>query len=122
MSHPTEALDEIVHQRTRLGILAVLAEAGRIQFGFLRDALNLTDGNLSRHLTILEDAGFVEIEKGYEGKRPRTWLRITKPGRRALGAELAALKTLVGRLERPVAPEVSSDERSDRDGAPEIAQ
>jgi len=47
MSHPTQALDDIVHQRTRLGILAVLAEVGRAQFGFLKEALSLSDGNLS---------------------------------------------------------------------------
>jgi DNA-binding MarR family transcriptional regulator len=99
MTHPTQHLDEVVHQRTRLGILAVLAEADRAQFGFLQDTLNLTDGNLSRHLQTLEKAGHVRIEKGYEGRRPRTWVRITKSGRRALADEVALLKELVGRLD-----------------------
>jgi DNA-binding MarR family transcriptional regulator len=102
MTHPTEALDEIVHQRTRLGILAVLAEVGRAQFGFLRETLSLSDGNLSRHLTILEEAGYVDIDKGYEGKRPRTWVRITKTGRRALSDEVASLKALVRQFEEPL--------------------
>ncbi len=101
MTHPADRLDEIVHQRTRLGILAVLAEGGRVQFGFLRDSLTLTDGNLSRHLTILEEAKYVEIDKGYEGKRPRTWIKITRAGRRALAAEIAALKAIVDRLDQP---------------------
>lgn len=99
MTHPTQDLDEIVHQRTRLGILAVLAEADRAQFGFLQEALTLTDGNLSRHLQTLEKAGYIRIEKGYEGRRPRTWVRITRSGRRALADELTVLKQLVGRLE-----------------------
>ena len=93
--HPTNGLDEIVHQRHRLGILTIAAEAKRAEFGYLRETLDLTPGNLSRHLTVLEDAGLVEVEKGYEGRRPRTWVRITRRGRSALGAELDVLSALV---------------------------
>jgi DNA-binding MarR family transcriptional regulator len=103
VSHPADGLDEVVHQRTRLGILAVLAEGSKVQFGFLRDVLTLTDGNLSRHLTILEDAGYVAIQKGYEGKRPRTWIKITRSGRQALAGEVAVLKAIVNRIEQPEA-------------------
>lgn len=99
MTHPIQGLDDVVHQRTRLGILAVLAEGARAQFGFLQESLGLTDGNLSRHLQTLEAAGYVRIEKGYEGRRPRTWIRITKDGRRALTEEIDLLKQLVQRLE-----------------------
>jgi len=108
VSHPADRLDEVVHQRTRLGILAVLTEGGRVQFGFLRDALTLSDGNLSRHLSILEDAGYVDITKGYEGKRPRTWIKITKLGKRALQSEIAALKAIVNRL---ALPELEADDQ-----------
>jgi DNA-binding MarR family transcriptional regulator len=101
VSHPVDGLDEVVHQRTRLGILAVLAEGGKVQFGLLRDALTLTDGNLSRHLAILEEAGYVAIQKGYEGKRPRTWIKITRSGRRSLAGEVAVLKAIVNRIEQP---------------------
>jgi DNA-binding transcriptional ArsR family regulator len=94
--HPTNGLDDTVHQRHRLGILTITAEA-RAEFGYLRDALGLTPGNLSRHLTVLEEAGLVRVEKGYEGRRPRTWVRITASGRAALSAELAALTELVRR-------------------------
>ena len=83
-----------------------------MQFGFLRDALTLTDGNLSRHLTILEEAGFVAIQKGYEGKRPRTWIKITRSGRRALAGEIAVLKAIVNRIEQPE-PEFSALVQSD---------
>jgi DNA-binding MarR family transcriptional regulator len=98
--HPVNGLDDIVHQRVRLGILAVTHEARRVEFGFLRTTLELTAGNLSQHLTVLENAGLIAIEKGYEGRRGRTWIQLTKAGRRALNEEIAALKTLIHQLER----------------------
>jgi DNA-binding MarR family transcriptional regulator len=88
-------LDEVVHQRNRLAILAVLDEVSKAEFGFLQNDLDLTAGNLSRHLEILETAGYIVIEKGYHGRRPRTWIRITKAGRAALRAEIAALEELL---------------------------
>ena len=96
--HPTSGIDDTVHQRHRLGILTITAEAKRAEFGYLREALGLTAGNLSRHLSVLEDAGMVTVEKGYSGRRPRTWVRITGHGRAALAAELATLTELVHRL------------------------
>jgi DNA-binding MarR family transcriptional regulator len=98
VTHPALRLDDTVHQRVRLGILAVLREARRADFGYLRDALELTDGNLSRHIAVLEQAGLVEVEKGFEGKRPRTWVQATKAGRAALDTELAALRELITRM------------------------
>jgi len=97
MTHPTRNLDDVVHPRHRLGILTIAAEARRIDFAYLRESLQLTAGNLSRHITVLAEAELVEVEKGYEGKRPRTWVRITPTGRKALAAEMAALATLVRR-------------------------
>jgi DNA-binding MarR family transcriptional regulator len=95
--HPTNGIDETVHQRHRLGILTITAEAQRAEFGYLREALGLTAGNLSKHLTVLEQAGMVEVDKGYAGRRPRTWVRITAAGRAALAAEVAALTELLRR-------------------------
>lgn len=95
MTHPTRELDEIVHQRVRLGILAVLNEVDRADFTFLRETLAVTDGNLSRHLSVLEEADCVKIAKSFEGKRPRTWIAATRAGRRAFERELAALRALV---------------------------
>ena len=92
---PTNGLDDVVHQRHRLGILTITAEARQAEFGYLREALGLTAGNLSRHLSVLEDAGLVQVEKGYKGRRPRTWVRITGRGRSALAAELDVLAGLV---------------------------
>jgi DNA-binding MarR family transcriptional regulator len=95
VTHPTRALSEVVHQRHRLGVLTIALEVEQVEFGYLKDALDLTPGNLSRHLAVLAEAGLVEIEKGYAGKRPRTWVRITPEGRAAVAAELRALRSLV---------------------------
>ncbi|HYK28814.1 MAG TPA: transcriptional regulator [Streptosporangiaceae bacterium] len=99
--HPALGLDEVVHQRNRLGILAVLAEAGQADFPYLRSLLGLTDGNLGRHLQVLEEAGLIMITKGYHRRRPRTVASITPDGRHALNAELASLRKLMTRLEEP---------------------
>lgn len=97
-AHPALALDETVHQRFRLGIMAVLAETAECSFTALRDLLQLSDGNLSRHLRVLEEAGLVEIRKGYEGRKPCTWLKLTRQGTAALRQEIAALEQLVTRI------------------------
>lgn len=99
MSHPSLQLNDTVHQRVRLGILAVLEEAKRAEFSALRDALELSDGNLSRHVQVLEESGLVKVEKGFEGRRPRTWISATKAGRKALADELAALRELMSRVD-----------------------
>jgi DNA-binding MarR family transcriptional regulator len=97
-AHPVNQLDELVHQRVRLGILAVLTESTRADFTFLRDTLDLTDGNLARHLQTLESAGLVELEKTFEGRRPRTWVRATDAGRSAFAREIATLQALIRRV------------------------
>jgi DNA-binding MarR family transcriptional regulator len=116
MTHPTRDLDDVVHQRSRLGILATLSEGSRVQFGYLQQTLGLTDGNLSRHLQTLAEAGYVQIDKGYQGNRPRTWIQITPAGRKALRAEIALLRALVDRVDeseghhdRPAAVDGASD-------------
>lgn len=98
--HPTADFDESVHQPNRLAILVVLQEAGRADFTFLKNTLGLTDGNLGRHLSQLEDKGFIELAKGFEGRRPRTWAALTPAGRRALDAELLAMRNLLQRFGR----------------------
>lgn len=98
-THPSQRLDNTVHQRVRLGILAVLSEARRADFGYLRDALDLTDGNLSRNLQVLEEAQLIDIEKTFEGKRPRTWVTATRAGRAALKAEVSALRELLSQVD-----------------------
>jgi DNA-binding MarR family transcriptional regulator len=97
--HPVTGLDDVVHQRVRLGILTIAHEARRVEFGFLRTQLELTAGNLSQHLGVLEAAGLVEVEKGYAGRRARTWITLTAAGNAALAAEIGRLKQLIARLE-----------------------
>jgi DNA-binding MarR family transcriptional regulator len=99
--HPATGLDDIVHQRVRLGILAIAHEARRVEFGFLRTVLELTAGNLGQHLSVLERAQLVHIEKGYEGRRPRTWVSLTPAGETALRDEIAHLKRLIRQVEHP---------------------
>ncbi|WP_030441562.1 transcriptional regulator [Actinoplanes subtropicus] len=98
-AHPVLGLDDVVHQRVRLGILTIAHEARRVEFGYLRSRLELTAGNLSKHLTVLETAGLVAVEKGYEGKRARTWITLTTAGTAALADEISRLKALIARME-----------------------
>jgi DNA-binding MarR family transcriptional regulator len=97
--HPVSGLSDIVHQRARLGILAIVHEAPRVEFSYLRTSLDLSAGNLSQHLGVLESAGLVTLEKGYAGKRARTWVTITKIGRVALAEEVTQLKLLISRID-----------------------
>jgi DNA-binding MarR family transcriptional regulator len=105
--HPVTGLDEVVHQRVRLGILAIAHEARRVEFGYLRTELDLTAGNLSKHLSVLETAGLIAVEKGYEGRRGRTWITLTAAGTAALTEEIKRLKQLITQIE-------TTDSREDR--------
>ncbi|MEV4479545.1 transcriptional regulator [Micromonospora coxensis] len=103
--HPVTRLDDVVHQRVRLGILTIAHEARRAEFGYLRTQLDLTAGNLSKHLSVLEAAGLIEVEKGYAGRRGRTWITLTAAGSTALTDEIARLKQLIARVETTDTPE-----------------
>lgn len=104
-AHPVTRLDEVVHQRVRLGILTIAHEARRAEFGYLRTQLDLTAGNLSKHLSVLEAAGLVKVEKGYAGRRGRTWIMLTAAGSIALAEEIGRLKLLIARVETTETPE-----------------
>jgi DNA-binding MarR family transcriptional regulator len=110
MTHPANGLDDVVHQRVRLGILAIAREARRVEFGFLRTSLELTAGNLSQHLAVLEKAGLVGIEKGYAGKRGRTWIHLTPAGKHALHHEITQLKHLINQIEQTTADSPADSE------------
>jgi DNA-binding MarR family transcriptional regulator len=97
--HPANGLDDVVHQRVRLGILAIAHEARQVEFSYLRDTLDVTAGNLSQHLGVLESAGLITVEKGYAGKRARTWITLSKAGHAALAEEIARLKDLINTVE-----------------------
>lgn len=86
---------ELVHQRSRLAIMTVLYEMGEADFVEIRGIAKLTDGNLSRHLQVLEDAGLVSVRKGFVGRRPRTVVRLSAQGRRAYEEEIQMLRHLI---------------------------
>jgi DNA-binding MarR family transcriptional regulator len=96
-SHPRTRLDDVIHAPVRLSIMAALAGADRIDFGYLRELVEVSDSLLSKHMTTLENAGYIEVIKGYHGKRPRTWYRLTDAGRTAYLDYLAALNEIIGK-------------------------
>ena len=91
-----DGLDRVIHEKARLGLLtSLMAHPRGLAFADLKQLCGLTDGNLSRHLGVLQDAGLVEVTKGYEGNRPHTSCRLTKSGRRRFLDYLAVLEGLV---------------------------
>ncbi len=87
-------IDEVIHGRIRLGIMAYLAGAERADFNTLKARLQTTDGNLSVHLRKLEDAGFVTVTKSFQGRKPLTEAVMTEAGRDAFVAYLDAMAGL----------------------------
>jgi DNA-binding MarR family transcriptional regulator len=92
-------INDVIHGRMRLGVMAYLADAEVADFNELKAALNATQGNLSIHLRKLEDAGYIAIEKSFLGRKPLTQARLTEPGRKAFAAYLEAIARLVDRGE-----------------------
>lgn len=89
--------DELIHAPTRLSIVSLLAAAEWAEFRFIRDSVGVSDSALSKQLTILADAGYVQIRKSFVGKRPRTSARLTSAGRGAFEQHVAALQEIVAR-------------------------
>jgi DNA-binding MarR family transcriptional regulator len=89
--HPRHQLDDVIHSPIRFSIVACLSGADRAEFSFVRDAVEVSDSALSKQVSVLESAGYVKVQKGYVGKRPRTWLSLTRAGRDAFNDHLAAL-------------------------------
>lgn len=90
-----DRIDEVIHGRLRLGVMAYLVGAGTADFNTLKARLQATDGNLSAHLRKLEDAGYVAVEKTFVDRKSRTTLRITAAGRKAFATYLDAIGRLV---------------------------
>jgi len=106
--HPRHKLDEIIHSPVRLSIMATLAAAGETDFRFLREALEISDSLLSKHVSQLEASGYVNVVKGYVGKRPSTWYSMTDTGRAAFTRYRVTLRHILG--ERGPTSEDSPDE------------
>jgi len=90
--HPLGSVDRLVHEPARLLILSQLFVIDACDFLFMQTQTGLTKGNLSSHLAKLEDAGYVEIVKEFQDKRPRTLLRLTASGREAFSTHVASLR------------------------------
>jgi DNA-binding HxlR family transcriptional regulator len=89
------ALDRLIHERLRLGIVSALAANGRLSFTDLKRLLQTTDGNLSVHARKLEKARYVACDKSFDGRLPRTEYRLTAGGRRALAKYLAHMDAII---------------------------
>ena len=89
-------LDRVIHERARLSVLTSLAAHPKgLRFGDLKQLCGLTDGNLSRHMQVLQAAGFVEVSKSFEHNRPQTFCRLTAEGRKRYVGYLAVLEQVV---------------------------
>ena len=89
------ALDKVIHERMRLGIISALAANEKLSFGDLKDLLKTTDGNISVHARKLEDAGYVTMQKSFKGRVPLTEYAITKDGKKALERYLDHMEALI---------------------------
>ncbi len=91
-----EGLNRILHEKARLGILTALrTRSDGLLFGELKELCSLTDGNLSRHLSVLQEASLVEIVKSFRGSKPQTWAVLSKRGRKEFDAYLMELQRVI---------------------------
>lgn len=91
-----EGLDRVMHEKARLGVLSsLIAHPKGLAFGDLKALCGLTDGNLSRHLQTLQEAGLIEITKSFENNRPQTTVKLTRSGRKRFLEYLAVLEQVV---------------------------
>lgn len=90
-----QQLDEIIHSRIRLAIMAVLITVDEAEFTFLRDKVNATDGNLSTHLKKLDEAGYIAVNKSFENRKPVSRYLLTQKGRKAFELYIERLEKLI---------------------------
>lgn len=95
MKEYLENINKAFESRARLGIMSVLMVEERVDFSTLKDTLHLTDGNLASHLRALEDAGYLQVEKQFVGRKPNTTYQATDTGRQAFNSHLNALEQLI---------------------------
>jgi predicted ArsR family transcriptional regulator len=88
-------LDRVIHEKGRLAIMSMLAASPQVAFTDLRDALSMTDGNVTAHLRTLQEAGYVAVTKSFAGGRPLTTFALTDAGRRAFADYVALLEQIV---------------------------
>ncbi len=92
-----QQLDDIIHSRIRLAIMAVLISIDEAEFTFLKEKVNTTDGNLSTHLKKLEDTGYIAVNKSFENRKPVSRYLLTSKGRKAFEIYVEKLEKLLGK-------------------------
>lgn len=95
-THARQRLNDDFSNPVRLSLMGALLPVEDADFKTLKEALGISDSVLSRHLSALEEAGYVQIRKGFVGKRPRTWAKLSKKGRQAFDEHVQALKEITG--------------------------
>jgi DNA-binding MarR family transcriptional regulator len=88
-------LDRVIHEKGRLAIMSALAATPELSFTELRDTLGMTDGNLTTHIRILQEEGFIAVAKSYQNNRPLTTCSLTKAGRKAFAGYIDLLEQIV---------------------------
>lgn len=92
---PFLQLDRVIHEKGRLAIVSMLAAAPELSFTELRDALGMTDGNLTTHIRTLQEAGYVSVTKSFQNHRPLTTCALTATGKKAFTGYINLLETIV---------------------------
>jgi len=90
-------IDPLIHAPIRLATLTILATVQNANFSFIKESVNTTDGNLSTHLTKLEEAGYIKIEKTFKGKKPQTICSMTDQGREAFDTYIDNLEKIISK-------------------------
>lgn len=98
VKHSAPALDRLIHERMRLGIVSALAANESLTFNDLKNLMNTTDGNLSVHARKLEDGGYIACTKSFEGRLPKTEYKLTTAGKRALESYLSHMESLIQQM------------------------
>ena len=98
--HSAHEIDRMIHERLRLGIVSALAANESLTFNELKHTVKTTDGNLSVHARKLEDAGYINCSKSFEGRTPKTEYSLTTAGRRALERYIDHMEALIGRMRK----------------------
>ena len=119
-----DGLERVIHEKARLGIVTSLAtHPNGLLFNDLKDLCSLTDGNLSRHLQILHEAGMVQVWKGYQGVRPQTLIRLTTEGRKRFVEYVTVLESVVTdalKAAAPPPPRSQTSRKAGRLSSPEV--
>ncbi len=117
-------LDEVIHQRARLGIMAALiaSQQQEAEFTVLKERVGLTDGNLSTHLSVLEQHGYVSIEKQFVARKPKTWVHLTEAGRVAFQRYVASLEAIIRPELDAIAQAEQVEAERNRDLAARVAE